>query len=147
MTYTTEFVDNGRGVLHAGLGVVTGAEIIDGATCALQAVQDGMPLRYALVDFTASTQLSVNTDEVRAIARINIAVAGINSDICVAIVAPSDHVFGMARMWEVHVDTTAWPTHVFRDAGDARAWLAECVGDAALIAAIDGEPRTDDRQE
>ncbi len=125
MAYTTEFVDEGRGVVHTGHGVITGDEIIDAATCALQAVQGGIPLRYALVDFSGITQFSVNTAEIKSIAHVNIAIAEIIRDICVAIIAPSDHAFGMARMWQAHVDATDWDTCVFRDADAARAWLGE----------------------
>ena len=138
MAYTTEFVDEGRGVLHTGHGVVTGAEIIDGASHLLQAVQGGMPLRYGLVDFSGITQFAVSTPEIKAIARLNIATAEIMRKVCATIIAPSDHAFGMARMWQAHADATAWNTRVFRDAGEARGWLAGCLGDADIVTAIEG---------
>jgi hypothetical protein len=124
MAYTTEFVDAGCGVLHTGGGLVTGDEVIDASTCVLQATRDGMQLRYAVADFTDTVAFSVNTDEIKAIARINIAVAEINRDLCVAVIAPSDHAFGMARMWQAHAGPTEWETCVFRDADEARRWLA-----------------------
>jgi hypothetical protein len=125
MAYTTEFVDEGRGVLHTGHGVVTGAEIIDGAARLLQAVQGGMPLRYGLVDFSGITQFTVSTPEVKTIARLNIATAEIVRDVWASIIAPSDHAFGMARMWEAYANATAWNTCVFRETDAARAWLGE----------------------
>ena len=130
MAYTTEFVDEGRCVLNTGCGVVTGAEIIDGASRLLQAVQDGMPLRYGLVDFTDIDQFLVSTPEVKAIARLNIATAEIARNVCAAIIAPSDHAFGMARMWEVYANATDWERRVFRDADAARDWLAQRIGES-----------------
>lgn len=137
MAYRTEFIDDGRGVLHTGLELVTGAEIIAGVARDLQGVRDGMPLCYAFVDLTGSTQLSVHPDEVKAIARLNLAVAEVRRHVCVAVVAASDHAFGMARMWEAHAGATDWTTYVFREAAKAKAWLADAVGDAAIIRAIE----------
>ena len=132
MAYSTECVDGGRGIVHTAGGIVTGAEIIDGAARTLATVQAGVPLRYILTDFTDIRRLSVNAEEVRDIARINITTAQINRGICVAIVAPGDHAFGMARMWEGHVDATGWDTRVFRGMDEARAWLSECLGDPGI---------------
>lgn len=41
----------------------------------------------------------------------------------VAVVAPSDHSFGMARMYEAMTSRLPWDFHVFRDGASARVWL------------------------
>lgn len=41
----------------------------------------------------------------------------------VAVVAPGDHSFGMARMYEAMSSNLPWDFHVFRDSESARAWL------------------------
>jgi len=41
----------------------------------------------------------------------------------VAIVAPKDEVFGMARMWEMMVVFTEWKIQVFRSREEADLWL------------------------
>jgi hypothetical protein len=135
MAYPTEFVDAGRGVIHIGSGTVTGSDIVDGAKRSLQAAQDGMPLRYALTDTSAITTFSISADDIRNIARINMDLSRILRIFSVAIIAPSDHAFGMARMWQAHAHATEWETAVFRDAGEARRWLAASVGDGDILAA------------
>ena len=46
-------------------------------------------------------------------------------DASVAIVAPKDSLFGMARMWEVYVEATGWRTKVFRSSEEALPWVVQ----------------------
>jgi hypothetical protein len=46
----------------------------------------------------------------------------------VAIVAPSDLAFGIARMWEAFAEVTRWNTHVFRSRAEADPWLRPWAG-------------------
>ena len=41
----------------------------------------------------------------------------------VAVVAPGDHSFGLARMYEAFSGSLPWEFRVFRDSDEARAWL------------------------
>jgi hypothetical protein len=43
----------------------------------------------------------------------------------VAIAAPRDYAFGMARMWQAFVEDTGWNTAVFRSRAAASDWLRE----------------------
>ncbi|HKJ24948.1 MAG TPA: STAS/SEC14 domain-containing protein [Myxococcota bacterium] len=45
----------------------------------------------------------------------------------IAVLAPGDLVFGLARMYSMMVDTLQREVRVFRDAAEARAWL--CVAE------------------
>jgi hypothetical protein len=122
MPYTIEYVDQGRGVRSVGSGVVTGDEIRG----ALEAVVRGAParaptLRYAVVDLSGVTDLRVTPKDVRVIATEDRALQAVTPGGVVAIIAPEDHVFGMARMWETLVED-GWETHVFRTAAEADGW-------------------------
>jgi hypothetical protein len=124
MPYTTELIDGGRGVLHVGTGVLTGAEILAGARAAHSAPGRVGKFTHGLTDLSGVTELRLTAEEVRRISEENritarIAVPGAP----VAIVATSELVFGMARMWEVHVEDTGWTTRVFRSRAEAEAWL------------------------
>ena len=132
MAYSTEFIDGGRGVLHIGQGVVTGAELRAAAEKNLQAARDGMPLCYGLADFSDVTHYAANAEEVQAVARIQADIAGIVGTAFAAVVAPTDHAFGMSRLWAAYADVTGWEIGVFRDRAEADNWLAARV--AALAA-------------
>jgi hypothetical protein len=124
MTLSTEYFDDGHGLLHYGSGILTGREIIASAEHDLQTVKGGLPLRYILVDMTDIEQLKASSVEIREVAQINIAMAKVVGVIGVALVAPQDAPFGMARMWEAFAHATAWHTQVFHDRPAADLWLA-----------------------
>lgn len=124
MAYTTEFIDDGHGVLHTGSGIVTGRELITASEQDLQAMRDGLPLRYGLIDFTGITRFEAGSDEIRSVARLSVSMAKIIGTAHVAIIAPHDVAFGMSRMWEAYAHAADWHTYVFRHRPEAEAWLA-----------------------
>jgi len=124
MAFSIEFIDDGRGVMQIGNGIVTGQELIDTAKFILEKMQQGAPVSYDLIDLSNVDQFSASCDDIRGIARINTAMAQIVGRIGVAFVAPSDIAYGMARMWQVYVQATGWDTYVFRNHTEAEAWLA-----------------------
>jgi len=124
MPYATEFFDDGTGLLRVGTGIVTFDEIIAGARDLHLDEARARKLTHALVDFTGVTELRVSTDEARRIAEASKTTARLAPGGVVAVVAPKDHVFGMARMWETLVDEEAgWLTRVFRERAEAEAWI------------------------
>ena len=56
---------------------------------------------------------------------VNIAMSKVVGVIGVAIIAPQDAPFGMARMWEAFAHDTGWQTQVFHDRPAADLWLAD----------------------
>jgi hypothetical protein len=55
----------------------------------------------------------------------------------VAVLAPSDVTFGLARMFAMLVDSRSGEVRVFRDEEPARTWLC---GDAGAVEPTVGEP-------
>jgi len=108
MSYTTEFIDDGRGVLHVGTGVVHGDEIHAGAMEDHRVEARARALRFGLVDLTDVTELRITSEDVRAIAAESHITARLAPHVSVAIVAPRDSIYGMARMWEILVEGTGW---------------------------------------
>lgn len=141
MAFSTEYIDGGRGVLHVGHGIVTGNELIAAAEHNLQAVRDGMPLRYGLGDFSGITRYAASPEEVQEVARIHAEIAALIGDAFTATIAPSDHAYGMSRLWGAYADVTGWEIGIFRTRAEADAWLAP------RIAALDAKPRTGGPQE
>lgn len=123
MPGTIEFVEDGRGLVFSGSGVLTGQEILE-AKEALAA--DEVPLRtvkFALVLLEDVTAVDVTIGDLRAAAIVDRRLARMMPNAAVAIVAPRDHDFGIARMWEAIADVPEWTTYVFRSREEADAWL------------------------
>lgn len=123
MPGTIEFVEDGRGLVFSGSGVLTGQEILE-AKEALAA--DEVPLRtvkFALVLLEDVTAVDVTVGDLRAAAMVDRRLAQMMPNAAVAIVAPRDHDFGIARMWEAIADVPEWTTYVFRSREEADAWL------------------------
>lgn len=124
MAFTTEFIEDGHGVLQIGSDTLQGSELIAGATTVFEKAKLGMPIRYAIVDLTNVEHLDTTSSHVRTVAGINIDISKIIGKVVVAVIAPSDAAFGMARMWEIYVNPSSWSTYVFRNEREAKAWLA-----------------------
>ena len=123
MPYTMSFSNDGKGVLRSGIGVLKGQEIIDGGL-ALLADEDRLRgLTYGRVDFTEVTHLEITPEDIHRIVDTNKRMAKLNPHAVVVVIAPSDAVFGVARMWETLADSTGWKTTVVRTAAEADAWL------------------------
>jgi hypothetical protein len=125
MPYITKFVEDGRGVIQTGEGVLTGDELIAGSLRARAEAEISNRLEYGFADFSAVTEFRATPEDLRRLAESQMLTARLVPRAVVAIVAPTDHVFGMVRMWEAYADATGWTTRVFRDRASAEAWLKE----------------------
>jgi hypothetical protein len=125
MGYTTEFIDDGRGMIHTGEGVLTGEDLIAGSMRLRAEMKRGGRVEYAMSDLSAVTEMRATPDDLRQLAEAQLVTAQILPKALAAVVAPHDHVFGMARMWEAYADATGWETRVFRDRASADRWLEE----------------------
>jgi hypothetical protein len=114
MTYTTELIASGTGILRTGSGVVTGQEILDAARTALTGVTDPLRFTHGLVDFTNIEGFEVSAAEMAMVAQVNRKNPGSMSNIIVAIAAPEDVAFGMSRMYGSLIDGSGWDVRTFR---------------------------------
>jgi hypothetical protein len=125
MPYTTELIDDGRGLLHVGTRVLTGAEILAGARAAHTISGRAGKFTHGLTDLTGVTELKLTADEVRRISDEHRITARLTvQGAPVALIVSSDVVFGMVRMWQAHVDDTGWTIRLFRSRAEAEAWLS-----------------------
>lgn len=115
----------GKGVLYSARGVVDGAEMLSGALADARAAAERGELEYALVDFTLVTELRVTPVDVRRAIEKDERLARIAPHVILALVAPTDHVFGMARMYQTLAEDTGWTIQVFRRRRDAEDWIAD----------------------
>lgn len=129
MPYLTETFDGGTGLRRVGEGVLTGREIIETIRALPEAVPTLDRITHALVDLTGVTRLEVSNAELDTIASIDRAYAARFRIMRVAIAAPSDLAFGIARMYEAALSRVGWEVQVFRELQAAEAWMKESPGD------------------
>lgn len=124
MPFSTGWVSEARGVYLAGTGLLTGQEILDAKTSLLRESDRLKGLHYGLIDLTDVAELRVTRDDVLEFVQVDMQIAlSVPRALAVAIVAPSDLAFGIARMWEAFAEVTRWNTHVFRSRAEADPWL------------------------
>ena len=125
MPFHYEVIDNGRGVEFAGSGDLTGAEIIAVKQQLITLGEAMSSWRFAIVLLTGLDSFEISVEDIHAIAELEKAIAVHAPRVVLAVVAPRDHDFGMARMWESIIDIPGWTTAVFRTRADADAWMLD----------------------
>jgi len=130
MPYETHIVDGGKGVHKIGLGIVTSVEIL---TSSLQRSIDveksgKHTAKYALLDFTRTTEFQVSRDTVMRILELDRKIARYSDEFFVAAVAPDSLIYGFARSWSSLSKDLGWESQVFRDRASAVEWLRTKLG-------------------
>ena len=124
MPLSTEFRSDGRGLELVGSGVLTAQEILEAKRALLRSPERLKDLHYALIDVSNITELRVTHDDVLEFVTADMQIALIvPRQMAVAVVAPTDLAFGVARMWEGFAEVTRWNRHVFRSRAEAEPWL------------------------
>ena len=121
-------LDGGMGSLIVGHGVVTRQEYVDTMTRHLRQDTDKFAkYKYGLCDYSAVTKAEALPEDIREIANLCRGAARVAPGAVVAMVAATDIVYGLARMWESLLDEMPWHTMVFTSRPDAEKWLKEKV--------------------
>jgi hypothetical protein len=103
-------------------GVVDDQELL-GSYAGLVEQPDFDPSLNDLVDMTGVERLDVSTAAVRQLVSMFTPLDQADVVTRLAIVAPRDHVFGMARMYEILRSDAPEMIAVFRDMDEAQRWL------------------------
>lgn len=123
MPFVTSFVEDGRGFIFRGEGFLTEDELA-AVRVALQAAPEAMRrLSFALVDLENVLELRLDHAGVSRLIAMDEHLAKLAAGMAVAIVATSDHAFGIARMWKSMAGQTGWPIAVVRSRSEAHVWL------------------------
>ena len=132
MPYSFHFVDDGRGMVQVGEGVITTDEVLD-VIRSLNGLPEAVrQLKFALVDFTSAVELLMTGEELRDVVAENEITSGLISPGLIAIVAPKDQIYGLSRMWQVFVGRLNWRVEIFRTKSDAVDWLRHSVPELEL---------------
>lgn len=124
MPASYEVVGEKRCLLITAAGAVTGDDMV-AVSLAVEANRGLHPMPFCLVDLTGVDQFLVTRGDVERVVAVSHRLAALSPAMAVAVAAPTDLVFGMARMWEAMSNGSGWTTRVFRSVADARRWLAE----------------------
>ncbi|MFI5251424.1 MAG: hypothetical protein ACHQQQ_03235 [Bacteroidota bacterium] len=128
ISFSTEFIDDGKGVIQVARGKVSGTEIIDGSLEIQHFQERTGTLRYGLVDLTDVSHLDITTENILRIVQTNVITSKLSPSSVVAIVASKDFTYGIARMWESFAVETGWKTKIFRKRDEAEIWLRDTLG-------------------
>ena len=98
--YSDEQLEGGRGILRVWSGAVTARDVI-AANADSFAREDWTKVEYVIADFTGATTVQATADEIRQISFAEVRHAMSFPHLVIAVVAPTDIIFGLARMWQV----------------------------------------------
>lgn len=116
MSHTIDFTPNGVDIIFAG--VVHVAEVIT-ANHEFWEHDYAPTFEYVIWDMTAVTQLDLSTAEIHRVADDDSHFAPGHRELIQVIVAPTDLMFGISRMWEAFTETADFASMVVRTRGEA----------------------------
>lgn len=124
MSYFSELIDDGTGVLWTGRGVVTGEEVLAGAKTWLSLSPTPERFTHFIADFSGATALEISAEEVLKIGDVDKKNAEVIHNLAGAIVMPTGHGQFLASIYESLNPPGGWTIQVFRTRQEARDWLA-----------------------
>lgn len=79
--------------------------------------------KYQILDFSQCHNFELSSSDINELSRLAINASKINPNIIMAIIAPTDLVFGMSRIFEVYAEESGFNIKVFRDKLEAENWV------------------------
>lgn len=126
MPVSVASVQDGTGLLFICAGDVTAKDLLDAKDLLLETPTRLRECRFAIVDLGLVSSLQLSSEGVRRIADKDRELAIITRPgLPVAVLAPNDLAYGLARMWEIFVENTGWETIVFRVREEGENWVRE----------------------
>ena len=126
MPVSIVLLDDGEGILYLCEGALRGPEIIRANQELLASPGQRRGRRYGLVDFSAAASVEISTSELRILAEQDARLAReAKIPILLAVVAPDDLGYGLARMWQAFAQDIGWSAEVFRERSTAQRWLQD----------------------
>ena len=123
MPFNADFVDSGKGVHKNGVGVVTASEIMASTIDDTHNEERGRKIRYALIDFSQTTDLRITPDVIPQIVELSRKSASFSPGVVVAVVATNPFAFAMSRLWQSFAGGMGMSAGVFETRTEALAWL------------------------
>lgn len=82
-----------------------------------------LDIEYEIVDYLAVTSYDVSSDTIFKIAQMDKAASKRNPHVKVAVIADSQMIKGMSRMWQLAGGASVWESKIFDDGVAALEWV------------------------
>jgi len=122
MPIEIHILQNGMGRLWICHGIITGRDFIANNERIFR-TKSYEGVRWLLLDETDARLQEMSAKEIRKIRGQDDRLAAVLPKLVTAVVAPSDFIFGMSRMWEMLTERPGWSVRSFRSRPEAEAWL------------------------
>lgn len=136
MSFTADYVEDGRGLLFQGQGALTCEEIIVAKRSLLVRPERLHEVSHARIVLEHVTELPLTADDIRLIVDVDREIARHVPHAVVAIAAAMDLPFGVARMWQMLAEDIGWTIAVFRSRSHADEWLHAQLAMLGLIPGV-----------
>lgn len=120
MAYTIDYKAAGAKLCFTDF--VSGQELLDAKSAFFEHPFDG-GVRYVLCDFTDALKFDIPSADVDRLVAQDHAEIGRHPHLLEVVIAPQSLVYGLARMWQMKVNTVRPHTAVLRTRDEAVAWL------------------------
>ena len=122
MSIEVRLTEDGIGMVATGVGVLTGQDLLDATAQLREEAERNPEIRYAVMDLSAISEEKVETRSIGVLAGQRLK---LTQELCVVVVAPSDVLFGISRMWEMMAERRSFGSRVVRTRAEAITWLQE----------------------
>jgi hypothetical protein len=124
MPVEIRYLDDRTGFEMVGEGTVTGKEIC-GALNEIYSSELLPRQRCQIWDFTDVESFDFPSNDFTTMVSLDMAASKVNPNIVVAVIGSQDVIYGIARMWEEHMEAkeSGFITMVFREREDAEEWI------------------------
>src|SRR4051794_3488851 len=129
MPISIQLTPDAMGIVAAGTGVVSVAEVLDAYEAYLRDHRAEFAAAcYLFADYAEMTSGGLVISDVKRLAEFCIDAARTNRRLVVAVCAPSDLIYAGSRMWAALSRAAGWKVDVSRDGASALSYIQQQVG-------------------
>ena len=126
MPISIEGRQDGAGVIYYCHGDMTIDDLFQAGIGFLAFPEEIKNWRYTIIDLTSVAAMQLSSDDIRSVVEQNRRIAAIaNPGVLLAVAAPKDLGYGLARMWEIFMEQIGWETMTFRSRPEAESWIRQ----------------------
>nr|WP_320131309.1 hypothetical protein [uncultured Holophaga sp.] len=128
MSYTTEIIHGGTGLLRIWHGEVPIQEMLDAARNFLDELPDPARLTHAIMDLSDVSRVQFDLGSLMEVLKVTRESEEKLNPGFMAVVVPGSLLYGLARMYQGYSHDRTWKVGVFRTLQEAEAWIREGLG-------------------
>lgn len=125
MPFQTTIDRDGMRVFTRYSGNLTASDVLASIKERFADIDRLKKFRIIIADYTDVESFSTENADVREFADVYLNASQQNSDVVMIAIMPTDHQFGLGRMWEGYAQELPWTHRIFRSMEEAKEWLKE----------------------